>query len=52
LSIQSKIESPYREKINIEMEHVWLGHGREQSLMAVKSEMGKYIDYLIGKNII
>jgi len=45
--IGKDIPSPFYEKICIEMGHVELGHGREQALMAVKSEMSKYIDFLL-----
>ena len=48
-SVESLIDSPYRDKILIEINHVELGHGREQSLMAVKSEMKKYLEYLLQK---
>lgn len=33
----------------MELNHVELGHGREQSLMATKGEIEKYLDYLLEK---
>lgn len=45
--IKSKIPEPFRFKIDIEIEHVGLGHGIEQSRQAVKDEMNKYINYLL-----
>lgn len=47
LSIQSEIDPDYSRKINIEIGHVEIGHGKEQALMSVKDEMEKYIEYLI-----
>lgn len=45
--IKSQIPEPFKFKIDIEMNHVWLGHGIEQARKAVKSEMNNYIDYLL-----
>lgn len=45
--ICKQIPNVFSRKIFIEIEHVQLGHGREQALMAVKSEMVKYLKYLI-----
>lgn len=45
--IQSQIPEPYRFRIDIEMDHVWLEHGIDQARLAVKSEMEKYLDYLM-----
>ena len=44
------IPQPFKTSINVEMEHVYLGHGIEQARAAVKSEMNKYIEYLLEKN--
>lgn len=49
--IASEIPEPYRQNIFIEICHVELGHGIDQARMAVKSEMEKCLDYLIGKEI-
>jgi len=49
--IQSQIPEPYRFRISIEIDHVWLGYGISQARLAVKSEMEKYIDYLMSVNI-
>ena len=47
-----QIPEPYRFKINIEISHVELRHGIDQARLAVKSEMEKYIEYLISVNSI
>ena len=48
--IKSKIPEQFRLNIDIEMGHVMLGHGIHQARQAVKSEMEKYIDYLLVAN--
>jgi len=45
--IQLQIPEPYRFRISIEIDHVESGHGIDQARLAVKSEMEKYIEYLI-----
>ncbi len=50
--ISLQIPETYRFKINVEMNHVWLGHGVNQARLAVKDEMEKYLDYLISKNLL
>ena len=47
------IPEPFRRKIYTEIYHVESGHGIVQARLAVKSEMEKYIEYLIliGNNI-
>jgi len=49
--IQLQIPEPYKFKINIEISHVELRHGIDQARLAVKSEMEKYIEYLIGNGL-
>jgi enoyl-[acyl-carrier-protein] reductase (NADH) len=44
--IKSQIPESYRFRIDIEIDHVWLGHGIDQARMTVKDEMEKYLDYL------
>lgn len=41
------IPSPFHSKIYTEIGHVASGHGREQALMAVKSEMESYLRYIL-----
>jgi len=48
--ISSTIPEPFRKKISTEIYHVESGHGIDQARLAVKSEMEKYIEYLIGNN--
>jgi len=48
--ISSTIPEPFRRKIYTEISHVELGHGIDQARLAVKDEMEKYIEYLIGVN--
>ena len=48
--ISSTIPNPFRQNIYIEIYHVELGHGIDQARLAVKSEMEKYIEYLIKIN--
>lgn len=45
--ICSGIPSPFHGQIHTEIGHVRSGHGREQALMATKSEMVKYLEHLI-----
>ena len=45
--IKTQIPEPFRLSIDIEMGHVWCGHGIEQARQAVKSEMEKYIEHLL-----
>jgi hypothetical protein len=45
--VSKDIPSDFHRKILTEIGHVESGHGREQALMAVKSEMVKYLHYLI-----
>lgn len=45
--ICKQIPNEFSRKIFIEIGHVELGHGREQALMAVKSEMIGYLEYLL-----
>lgn len=45
--ISGVIPSKFYSKILTEIGHVESGHGREQSLMAVKSEMVKYLNYIV-----
>ena len=51
--ISSTIPEPFRRKISTEISHVESGHGIDQARLAVKSEMEKYIEYmiLIGNNV-
>ncbi|GEM_PF-3200674 len=49
LQIRSNVEEPYKTKINTEISHVEIGHGIIQSRLAVKDEMNRYIEFLIGK---
>jgi len=49
--IISTIPNPFRQKISTEIYHVESGHGINQARLAVKSEMEKYIEYLISVNI-
>lgn len=44
--ISKDIPSEFYRKILTEIGHVESGHGREQALMAVKSEMVNYLRYL------
>jgi len=46
--ISSTIPESFRRKIYTEISHIELGHGIDQVRLAVKSEMEKYIEYLIG----
>ena len=48
--IRNGIPNPFYEKINTEIYHVESGYGKEQALMAVKSEMKNYIRYLLNLN--
>jgi hypothetical protein len=48
LGIKSMIPEPYKSKIDTEIYHVEAGHGINQARLAVKDEMQKYIDYLVG----
>ena len=45
--ICSTIPNPFRQNISIEIYHVESSHGIDQARLAVKSEMEKYIEYLI-----
>jgi hypothetical protein len=45
--VGKKINNPYYQKIQIEVGHVELSHGREQSLMALKAEITNYIESLL-----
>lgn len=45
--IGKSIPSVFYQRIATEIAHVELGHGREQALMAVKSEMVKYLQHMI-----
>ena len=45
--ISSQIPKPFRQNISTEIYHVESGHGIDQARLAVKSEMEKYIEYLI-----
>jgi len=49
--ISSTIPNPFRQNISLEIYHVESGHGIYQARLAVKSEMEKYIEYLISVNI-
>jgi len=49
--ISSTIPNPFRQNISLEIYHVESGHGIDQARLAVKSEMEKYIEYLISANI-
>jgi len=48
--ISSTIPESIRRKISTEIYHVESGHGIDQARLAVKSEMEKYIEYMIGMN--
>jgi len=48
--ISSTIPESFRRKISTEIYHVESGHGINQARLAVKSEMEKYMKYLIGNN--
>jgi len=48
--ISSTIPNPFRQNISIEIYHVESGHGIDQARLAVKSEMEKYIEWLICVN--
>jgi len=48
--ISSTIPNPFRQNISLEIYHVELGHGIDQARLAVKSEMERYIEYLIGNS--
>ena len=48
--ISSTIPNPFRQNISLEIYHVESGHGIDQARLAVKSEMEKYIEYLISVN--
>lgn len=48
--IQTNIQSDFYRKVHTEIGHVECGHGREQALMAVKTEMVKYLEFLISKS--
>lgn len=45
--IRGEIPNEYQRKIAIEIGHVEIGHGREQALMATKSEMEEYLKHLL-----
>jgi len=45
--ISSTIPNTFRQNISLEIYHVESGHGIDQVRLAVKSEMEKYIEYLI-----
>ena len=45
--IRGDIPNGFQRKIATEIGHVEIGHGREQALMATKSEMEEYLYYLI-----
>ena len=47
LVVGKKVAYPYNMKISTEIGHVENGHGKEQALMALRTEMTKYIDSLI-----
>jgi len=49
--ISSTIPNPFRQNISLEIYHVESGHGIDQARLAVKSEMEKYIEYLISVSI-
>lgn len=42
-NICKQLDKESYRKISIEIEHVQLGHGREQALMALKAEMINYL---------
>ena len=48
--INSTIPNQFRQNISLEIYHVESGHGIDQARLAVKSEMEKYIEYLISVN--
>jgi len=50
--ISSQIPKPFRQNISLEIYHVESGHGIDQARLAVKSEMEKYIEWLIGMNVV
>lgn len=45
--IRSNIPDPYKFRIDIEIDHVWLGHGISQARLAVKHRMEEYLIYLL-----
>lgn len=45
--ISYKIPEPYRFKIDIEIDHIWLEHGIDAARLAVKHEMENCIDFLL-----
>jgi len=49
--ISSTIPEPFRRKIYTEISHVELGHGIDQARLAVKSEMEKYVEYMINNGL-
>ena len=49
--ISSTISNPFRQNIYLEIYHVESGHGIDQARLAVKSEMEKYIEHLIGNSL-
>ena len=48
--ISSQIPNPFRQNISLEIYHVESGHGINQARLAAKSEMEKYIEWLIGNS--
>ena len=49
--ISSTIPNQFRQNISLEIYHVESVHGIDQARLAVKSEMEKYIEYLISVSI-
>lgn len=47
--ISKWVEDPYRSNIRTEIGHITLGHGLKQARLALKSEIEKYIVFLINK---
>jgi len=48
--ISSQIPKPFRQNISLEIYHVESGHGIDQARLAVKDEMEKYVEWLVGSN--
>jgi len=49
--ISSQIPDQFRKNISLEIYHVESGHGIDQARLVVKSEMEKYIEYLINYSV-
>lgn len=49
--IEIKIPEPYRSKIGIKLDNIWLGRGNNRTYLEVKNMIEKYLNYLMEEEI-